>query len=408
MLLTAALALALSGCPPPPPPPAKHVLTAPRWIHDTLVTEYWPAPERWFTGALVRVPGIPGRHRADWLFGARGLPMQGEGLATDGRIYHFAGPYGSGWLNARGRPDRAVHRAGALDERAPGAARASVLGALRARALAHARAVEERRGRSQRDPVRLAHLHARALLDAGARLGLCARHGRCDRRRAHRPLPAAAGATERRPRAPRTVDARRASGHAAEAHSAVPVTDDDVLAETRAFNELLAAALAELPSVHTLPPEETRRARREGRGVFPPLVFAEQARTIEIPGRGGPISLRLVEPDEPTRRLPAHPRRRLDDRLGRRAGPAARRARRADGDDDGERRVPPRAGASVSRGAGRLRGRCALVRRALPGTTRDRRRVGGRAPGRARRCCGCATPACAASMPRTSSSAPTT
>src|SRR6478736_3956410 len=97
MLLTAALALALSGCPPPPPPPAKHVLTAPRWIHDTLVTEYWPAPERWFTGALVRVPGIPGRHRADWLFGARGL-MEGEGLATNGRIYHFAGPYGSGWL----------------------------------------------------------------------------------------------------------------------------------------------------------------------------------------------------------------------------------------------------------------------------------------------------------------------
>ena len=69
----------------------------------------------------------------------------------------------------------------------------------------------------------------------------------------------------------------------------MPVTDDDMLAETRAFNELLAAALAELPSVHTLPPEETRRARREGRGVFPPLVFAEQARTIEIPGRGGPI-----------------------------------------------------------------------------------------------------------------------
>ena len=78
MLVTAALALALSGCPPPPPPPAKHVLTAPRWIHGTLVTEYWPAPERWFTGPLVRAPGIPGRHRADWLFGSRGLPMEGE------------------------------------------------------------------------------------------------------------------------------------------------------------------------------------------------------------------------------------------------------------------------------------------------------------------------------------------
>ncbi len=79
----------------------------------------------------------------------------------------------------------------------------------------------------------------------------------------------------------------------------MPVTDDDVLAETRAFNEVLAAALAELPSVHTLPPAYTRAARREGRGVFPPLVFAEQARTIEIPGRGGSIKLRLVEPESP-------------------------------------------------------------------------------------------------------------
>jgi hypothetical protein len=29
--------------------------------------------------------------------------MQGEGVATDGRVYHFAGPYGSGWLNGAGR-----------------------------------------------------------------------------------------------------------------------------------------------------------------------------------------------------------------------------------------------------------------------------------------------------------------
>jgi acetyl esterase len=77
------------------------------------------------------------------------------------------------------------------------------------------------------------------------------------------------------------------------------VTDDEVLAETRAFNEVLAAALAELPSVHTLPPAYTRAARREGRGVFPPLVFADQAHTIEIHGRAGPISLRLVEPESP-------------------------------------------------------------------------------------------------------------
>jgi len=102
MLLTAALTLALAGCPPPPPPPSDHLLTSPRWIKNTLVTEYWPAPERWFTGPLVRVPGIPGRHRSDWLFGARGLPMEGEGMATDGRVYHFAGPYDIGWRNRAG------------------------------------------------------------------------------------------------------------------------------------------------------------------------------------------------------------------------------------------------------------------------------------------------------------------
>jgi hypothetical protein len=99
-----ALTFALAGCPPPPPPPVEHVLTRPRWIRNTYVTEYWPSRERWFGGPLVRVPGIPGRHRADWLFGARGLPMEGEGIADDGRVYHFAGPYDLGWVNRAGGP----------------------------------------------------------------------------------------------------------------------------------------------------------------------------------------------------------------------------------------------------------------------------------------------------------------
>ncbi len=103
MLLAAALTIALAGCPPPPPPPSDHLLTSPRWIKNTLVTQYWPAPERWFSGPLVRVEGIPGRHRSDWLFGARGLPMQGEGIASNGRVYHFAGPYDLAWRNRAGR-----------------------------------------------------------------------------------------------------------------------------------------------------------------------------------------------------------------------------------------------------------------------------------------------------------------
>src|SRR5437764_753663 len=95
--LVAGLAL---GCPPPPPaPPPVRRITQPRWVSGTLVTEYWPSPERWFKGRLVRAPGIPGLHRVGWLFGARGLPMEGEGIGSDGRVYHFAGPYGSGWVN---------------------------------------------------------------------------------------------------------------------------------------------------------------------------------------------------------------------------------------------------------------------------------------------------------------------
>ena len=77
------------------------------------------------------------------------------------------------------------------------------------------------------------------------------------------------------------------------------MTEAEMLAETRAFNELLAAALATQPSITTLPPAVTRHARREGRGVFPPLVFAEAARTMSIPGRGGEIALRIVEPESP-------------------------------------------------------------------------------------------------------------
>jgi hypothetical protein len=98
----AALALAAS-CPPAPPAPAEHLLTRPRWLAGTVVTEYWPAPERWFSGRLVRAPGLAGRHRADWLYGAHGLPMEGEGIGLDGRAYHFAGPYSVGWVAAAGR-----------------------------------------------------------------------------------------------------------------------------------------------------------------------------------------------------------------------------------------------------------------------------------------------------------------
>lgn len=85
---------------------------------------------------------------------------------------------------------------------------------------------------------------------------------------------------------------------AAAAHAAgVPhAADAAMLAETRAFNAQLEALLATIPSAHTLPPEVTRRARREGRGIFPPPEFVPHARDITIPARSGDLRIRLIPP----------------------------------------------------------------------------------------------------------------
>ncbi len=70
-----------------------------------------------------------------------------------------------------------------------------------------------------------------------------------------------------------------------------------LLAETRAFNAELERLLATMPSIHTVPPEETRRARREGSAIYPAPVFLDEARTVEVNGSGQPVRLRIIEPD---------------------------------------------------------------------------------------------------------------
>src|SRR5581483_2819503 len=69
-------AAARAACPPPRHPPHVTQVTRPRWLPGMLITEYYPAPERWFPARLVRAPGLPGRHREGWLYSARGLAMQ--------------------------------------------------------------------------------------------------------------------------------------------------------------------------------------------------------------------------------------------------------------------------------------------------------------------------------------------
>ncbi|HEY4828248.1 MAG TPA: alpha/beta hydrolase [Solirubrobacteraceae bacterium] len=72
---------------------------------------------------------------------------------------------------------------------------------------------------------------------------------------------------------------------------------DQLLAETRAFNVELEARLATVPPVNTVPVEESRRARREGRGIFPAPVYVPEAREVEIAGPRGPLSLRIIAPE---------------------------------------------------------------------------------------------------------------
>lgn len=68
------------------------------------------------------------------------------------------------------------------------------------------------------------------------------------------------------------------------------------LEEARTFNAGLEALIAASPSVHTLPPDVIRQARREGKSIFPAPVFLKDAKDIEVVGRGGPIKVRLIRP----------------------------------------------------------------------------------------------------------------
>ncbi len=81
-------------------PPPK--LVGGSWLTKFTVTEYWPAPEKWFIGQFVTTPGLTGRHRIDWLYSATGVSMQGEGLGLDGRLYHISALGDGGWVTLSG------------------------------------------------------------------------------------------------------------------------------------------------------------------------------------------------------------------------------------------------------------------------------------------------------------------
>jgi 3D domain-containing protein len=77
-------------------------ISRPGWVPGFTVTEYFPVPESDFEGALVKAPGLSNRHRVDWLYSARGLTMEGDGIGLDGRIYHVSDTGHGGWVDRRG------------------------------------------------------------------------------------------------------------------------------------------------------------------------------------------------------------------------------------------------------------------------------------------------------------------
>jgi 3D (Asp-Asp-Asp) domain-containing protein len=89
-----------------PAAPSKHGKGS--WISGFALTEYWPAPEAWFVGELVRAPGLSGRYPIDWLYSATGVSMQGEGLGLDGRLYHIEAIGNGGWVTAGGSATQAT------------------------------------------------------------------------------------------------------------------------------------------------------------------------------------------------------------------------------------------------------------------------------------------------------------
>jgi 3D (Asp-Asp-Asp) domain-containing protein len=78
-------------------------ISKPTTLGGFLTTEYWPVPERWFVGKRVKAPGLAKRHRVDFLYSARGVAMEGDGLDLQNKPVHWVTGSGN-WVGSNGRP----------------------------------------------------------------------------------------------------------------------------------------------------------------------------------------------------------------------------------------------------------------------------------------------------------------
>ncbi len=85
------------------PATASAALKKETWLNGVTITEYFPAPEVWFVGQRVDTPGLSRKSRVDWLYSARGMSMEGDGVGTNGKRYHIENTGSSGWITSRGK-----------------------------------------------------------------------------------------------------------------------------------------------------------------------------------------------------------------------------------------------------------------------------------------------------------------
>ena len=105
--------------------PADAAIRKAGWLRGVVITEYYPVPEAWFSGWKVTAPGLSGQHRIDWLYSARGVSMEGDGIDLDGNPVHIADVGDGGWVDQHGKPTsvsggQAFWRAGAYWKTADG------------------------------------------------------------------------------------------------------------------------------------------------------------------------------------------------------------------------------------------------------------------------------------------------
>jgi len=75
---------------------------------------------------------------------------------------------------------------------------------------------------------------------------------------------------------------------------------DQRAAESRKLNAMIEELMASMPSIADAPAAQTRQARLEGKGAFPVPERLDVAADRTIPGRAGPIGLRVFTPPSVT------------------------------------------------------------------------------------------------------------